>query len=107
MRKIIAFTIILILLLTKRRLIAVFDNPFSYVFNICRDVVAIPRDGTGGGACDSTIHDTDKEGHDIPETRKVPAFRVSNTEADCNRVSSPIDLGNYNWQLYGTFTHLN
>lgn len=76
-------------------------NAFSFVFNICRNVINIPRDGTGGGACDSAIHDQDEDGHDIPETRPVPAFLVSNNEAECKRVSSPIELGNYNWKYYG------
>lgn len=97
----IVFTIISKSQETKRTRCLAFPYSCSFVFNICRDVTEIPRDGTGGNACDSTIHDKDDDGHDIMESRKVPAFLVGNDDASCSRISSPIELGNVNWEYYG------
>ncbi|KAM7457818.1 hypothetical protein BLSTO_01416 [Blastocystis sp. subtype 1] len=64
----------------------------TFVFNICRDVVTIPKDGLGKDGCQKTLHKKDDQGHDIYETRAVPAFLISNSEEDpCHRVSSPLE----------------
>ena len=73
----------------------------SFVFNVCRNVLEIPKDGKGGDACKSTVHDKDDEGHDIMDSSIVPAFLVSNDEAECTRVSSSIEKGNVEWTYYG------
>lgn len=72
------------------------------MFNICRNVVSIPKDGTGGNACASTVHDVDDEGHETMDSTMVPAFMVSNVESKCNRVSSDIEKGNIDFKLYGS-----
>lgn len=88
---------------TIRIAFCIIANYYSFVFNVCRNVVAIPRDSTGGKGCEKTVHDQDEEGHDIMDDSIVPAFLVSKSDATCNRVSSSIEKGNVDFKLYGHF----
>ena len=102
MRKIIVVTIIYSApILTERKDLLEWIFIPSFVFNVCRNVHEIPKDGTGGDACKSTVHDKDDEGHDIMDSSIVPAFLVSNDGAECTRVSSSIEKGNVEWTYYG------
>lgn len=72
------------------------------MFNICRDVVSIPKDGTGGTNCQQTVHDKDSTGSDIVERRAVPVFLVDNTSDECHRMAGSLeDEGNIYWYPYG------
>ena len=66
-------------------------------------MVTIPKDGLGKDGCQKTLHKKDDQGHDIYETRAVPAFLISNSEEDpCHRVSSPLeDEDSYFLQRFG------
>lgn len=73
------------------------------MFNICRDVVDIPRDGTGGNKCARTVHDLDDDGNEILESRSVPVFLVDNNSDECRRMSGSLeDVANIQWSPYGT-----
>ena len=77
------------------------------MFNICRDVVSIPKDGNGGNNCQRTVHDLDSDGNEILESRPVPVFLVDQDSDDCRRMPGSLeDEGNIYWSPYGTIQQL-
>ncbi|KNB44173.1 hypothetical protein JH06_1902 [Blastocystis sp. subtype 4] len=73
----------------------------TFVFNICRDVVSIPKDGNGGNNCQRTVHDLDSDGNEILESRPVPVFLVDQDSDDCRRMAGSLeDEGNIYWSPY-------
>ena len=82
-------------------------NLLSFVFNICRDVVSIPKYGNGGNNCQRTVHDLDSDGNEILESRPVPVFLVDQDSDDCRRMAGSLeDEGNIYWSPYGTIQQL-